>query len=172
VELLWDRAISQVLPDTPPKTIYLTTCSSISDLSNQIEPVSKYFGLFLAIDARGLDVSPISDLATQLLSRGLVYLCAWGPDCERVHDIFDEAIVGRELEATEQPEIFDGTVMTTWHSRESFKEAVWFFVHSAFATESYEHDCKDWVIATIGNPEWEQEVRRSIRSVVSNPSAG
>jgi len=160
--MLWDRAISQVLTDKPAKTIYLTACNSISDLLNQIGPASKYFGLLLAIDARGLDASPIFGVATELLARGLVYLCAWGPDCERVHDIFDEAIIGREM---------DGTVMTTWHSKEPFKEALWFFVHSAFATESYEHDCKDWVIATIGNPEWEQEARSSIGRVVCDPLA-
>lgn len=169
MEMLWDRAISQVLTDKPAKTIYLIACSSISDLSSQLGSASKYFVLLLAMDARGADVSPISDVATQLLASGLVYLCAWGPDCERVHDIFDEAIVGRELETNAPPEIFDGTVITTWHSTESFKEALWFFVHSAFATESYEHDCKDWVIATIANPEWEQEVRRSIRSIVCDP---
>jgi len=169
--MLWDRAKSQVLTDKPAKTVYLTASNSISDLSNQIGPVSRYFGLLLAIDARGLDLSPIFDVATQLLARGLVYLCAWGPDCERVHDIFDEATVSRELDSNAPPRITDGTVMTTWHSKEPFKEALWFFVHSAFATESYEHNCKDWVIATIGNPEWEQEVRSSIRSVVCGPLA-
>jgi hypothetical protein len=169
--MLWDSAISQGLPDKPAKTIYLITCSSISDVSNQIGTVSKYFGLLLAIDARGLDVSPIFDVATQLLSRGLVYLCAWGPDCERVHDIFDEAIVGRELEGTAPSEVFDGTVMTTWHSNESLEEALWFFVHSAFPAEAYASECRDWVIATIGNPEWGSEVRRSIRSVVCDPPA-
>lgn len=169
--MLWDRAISQVLPDMPAKTIYLTACNSISDLRNQIEPVSKYFGLLLAMDAREMDVSTIFDVGTQLLARGLVYLCAWGPDCQRVHDIFDEAIVERELEGKASPEISNGTVMTTWHSKETFKGALSFFVHSAFATESYEHECKQWVIATIGNSEWEQEVRMSISSVVCDPLA-
>jgi hypothetical protein len=79
--------------------------------------------------------------------------------------------VERELEEKAPPEISDGTVMTTWHSKETFKGALSFFVHSAFATESYEHVCKEWVIATIGNSEWEQEVRRSIRSVVCDPLA-
>jgi len=169
--MLWDRAISQVLPDRPAKTIYLTTCNSISDLSNQIEPVSKYFGLLLAMDTRGRDVSPIFDVATQLLASGLVYICTWGPDCERLHDIFDEAIVGRELEGNALAKIPGGTVITTWHSNESLKEVLWYFVHSAFATESYERECKDWVIATIGNAEWEQQVRRSIRGVVCDPLA-
>ncbi len=164
--MLWDRAISQVFPDSPAKTIYLATCSSISDLTNEIGPVSKYFGLLLALDTTGRAVSPIFDVATQLLANGLAYLCAWGPDCERLHDIFDEAILGRELDGNASPETSNGTVMTTWHSNESLKEVLWYFVHSAFATEGYERECKDWVIATIGNAEWEQEVRRSIRGVV------
>jgi hypothetical protein len=59
--------------------------------------------------------------------------------------------------------------MTTWHKDESLKEALQFFVHSAFATEAYASECRDWVIASIGNPEWESEVRSSIRSVICDP---
>src|SRR5262245_58549337 len=33
-------------------------------------------------------------VAELILASGCKYLCAWGPDCERVHDIFDEVIVG------------------------------------------------------------------------------
>jgi hypothetical protein len=61
--------------------------------------------------------------------------------------------------------------MTTWRKDEFLKEALQLFVHSAFATGTHASECKDWVIATIGNPEWESEVRSTIRSVICNSPA-
>ena len=169
MEKLWDRAVSQALPDRPTKTVFLTACDSISELPHKIGPTSKYFGLLLAADTRGVDPSFIDDIAAQLLEAGLVYLCAWGPDCEHLHDIFDEANLARELDGNTSSNRSDDVVMTTWHKDESLKDALHFFVHSAFATEAYASECRDWVIATIGNPEWESEVRSSIRSVICDP---
>jgi hypothetical protein len=169
VEKLWDKAVSQVLPDRPAKTVYLAVCNSISELPNCVRVGSKYFGLFLAMDARGADVSEIGKVASQLIQRGLGYLCAWGSDCERVHDIFDESSVEKELKENGGMKDSDDVVMTTSHADEPLNEALWFFVHSAFVTEGYEKGCRDWVIATIGNSEWEQEVRSTIRSIVCDP---
>jgi hypothetical protein len=171
VEKLWDKALSQALPDRPAKTVFLVPCDSISELPHKIGPTSKYFGLLLVADTRGVDPSLIEGIATQLLEAGLVYMCAWGPECERLHDIFDEADVVRGLDGNASAEPSDDVVMTTWHKDESLKEALQFFVHSAFATESYAKECRDWVIATIGNRNWEEEVRTSIRSAVSEPLA-
>lgn len=95
---------------------------------------------------------------------GLAYLCAWGPDCERVHDIFDEEDLARGLERGTHD-----VIMTTWHNDESLEEALWFFVHSASPADGYVHGCADWVIAPIANPVWEQEVREKIRRVASEP---
>jgi len=169
VEKLWDTVVSQVLPDRPAKTVFLAACDSISELPRKIGPTSKYFGLLLAADARGIDPSLIGGIATQLLEAGLVYLCAWGPDCEHLHDIFDEAALARDIDGNARREPSDDVVMTTWHKDESLKEALQFFVHSAFATESFATECRDWVIAAIGNPQWEEEVRKRIGSVVSEP---
>ena len=169
MEKLWDRAVSQALPDRPTKTVFLTACDSISELPHKIGPTSRYFGLLLAADTRGVDPSFIDDIAAQLLEAGLVYLCAWGPDCEHLHDIFDEADLARELDGKASSNGCDGVVMTTWHKDESLKEALQFFVQSAFATEAYASECRDWVIATICNPEWESEVRGSIRSAICDP---
>jgi hypothetical protein len=55
--------------------------------------------------------------------------------------------------------------MTTWHERDSLEEALWFFVHSAVPTASYRSACTDWVIAVVGNAEWEQEIRSKIAKI-------
>jgi hypothetical protein len=81
--------------------------------------------LFLAADSRALSVDEISRIAEKFLDAGLRYLCAWGPDCERVHDIFDEVYVGDGTE----PYKFE--LMTTWHVEDSLGEALRFFLNSA-----------------------------------------
>jgi hypothetical protein len=129
-----------------------------------VDPHSTHFGLFLALDAREIDSKRLGEPAARLLKRGLAYLCAWGPDCELVHDIFDEEDVARDLGRDTHD-----VIMTTWHKDESLEEALWFFVHSAFPADGYVRDCTDWVIAPIANPGWEQEIREKIRRVAFEP---
>lgn len=43
-------------------------------------------------------------------------------------------------------------------------EALWFFLNCAFATKSYEQTCADWIIATIGNEQWEATNRADVAS--------
>jgi hypothetical protein len=116
------------------------------------------------MDAREIGAKRLGEPAARLLKRGLAYLCAWGPDCERVHDIFDEKDLARDLKRDTHD-----VIMTIWHDDESLEEALWLFVHSAFPADGYVHGCTDWVIAPIANPGWEQEIREKIRSVAFEP---
>ena len=57
------------------------------------------------------------------LRSGMVYFCAWGPGCERFHDIVDEVVVEDQM----GERIFVGnnesdTIMTTWHDDEPLHE--------------------------------------------------
>ena len=61
----------------------------------------------------------ISDIANWALDQGAVYVCVWGPDCERVHDIIDEVIVNRNPGETDED-----VIMTTWHDDEALNEAL------------------------------------------------
>ena len=56
-----------------------------------------------------------------MLEQGIAYLCVWGTDCERVHDLFDLERMPDEPKGR--------VVMTTWHSKESLSEALWFFAN-------------------------------------------
>jgi hypothetical protein len=146
--------------DFPEKVFYLCPNDSIDNLGDRTSHSSANFGLFIAIDANGVTDDSILQGAKKLLSQGLACLCAWGPDCERVHDLFD--VAAREINSELSD---DDVIMTSWHSGESLEEALWFFVHAAFVTGKFEKTCKDWIIAPISNPEWEQLVRSKIAQI-------
>jgi hypothetical protein len=147
--------IFELVPKYPPKDLYLCLIGDIELLGAAVMPSSRHFGLFLALDAGMIGAETIRRVAEDLLRQGLVCLCAWGPDCERVHDIFDEVDVAMD------PEPNKPVVMTTWHSDESLEEAVWFFVNSAFSDEAYAPTCRDWIFAPVANREWEKSIRDS-----------
>jgi hypothetical protein len=127
--------------------------SGPSDVSSLIAHRKSHFACFLAWDTRDVSVQAISALAEVLFDRGLAYLCAWGPGCERVHDIFDEV----ELGLRNRPP--DSVVMTTWHASEPLEEALWFFVNSTFPDAAYEDSCPEGIAITIGNSEWAASVK-------------
>ena len=167
MELLISGLYSQereIFPEAPARVLYLCPVESVGDLPNKIQPSSPNFGLLLAMDARGEANQEILEAGAKLVEKGLACFCAWGPDCERVHDLFDEAARKKNDELTG-----DDVIMTTWHSRDTLIEAMWFFIHAAFPTQSFEPSCVDWIIAPIRNRDWEQEVRTKIRDVAFIP---
>ncbi|MBZ5596979.1 MAG: hypothetical protein LAN83_01545 [Acidobacteriia bacterium] len=146
--------------DFPERDFYLCPSNSLDEVVDKITPRTPYFGFFVLMDARGVADDSIKESAKKLLAKGLVCLCAWGPDCERVHDLFDAA--DDEIHPCSTYEDF---VMTTWQSRDTLEEALWYFVRCGMISDKYEMKCKDWIIAPIENPEWEQEVRSKISKV-------
>jgi hypothetical protein len=160
-----DSQVSMIFPHKPPaRAVFLCPAQSIGDLPERIKTSSPNFGLLLAIDAKGVKSQEILEAGTKLAEKGLAYLCAWGPDCERVHDLFDEAAQKKNDELTG-----DDVIMTTWHSGDTLIEALWFFLHGAFPTQSFQASCLDWIIAPIRNRGWEQEVRNKIQEVAFSP---
>jgi hypothetical protein len=106
------------------------------------------------MDATRLQDDCIRAVARTLIDGGLASLSVWGPDCSRVHD---------QLDLERDPdEADDRTVMTTWHDDEPLSQAVWYFDYCAFVDTQFEHDCTDWVAISVGNEDWEREIRRSL----------
>jgi hypothetical protein len=93
MEKLVSNVRSEALPEQPRKEIYLCRASSLQQPVVSIKPTSKHFGLLLVMDAVSLPDAALFQAAKDLISKGLVYLCAWGPDCERVHDRVRSAMV-------------------------------------------------------------------------------
>jgi hypothetical protein len=75
-------------------------CSLFSEFAGDFAAVegvvlpSAHTVLLIAADARGVPADMIRRAAEHLLQSGLTFVCVWGPDCERVHDIFDQAYLG------------------------------------------------------------------------------
>jgi hypothetical protein len=105
--------------------------------------------LLVAADPRALDGPALVDIAAQLIRLGASYVCCWGPDCERLHDCFDEADLLVNGDATD-----DRVVMTTSHEGEPLEEAIWFAIDAAFPTAAYENGTSTTVIASVANPSW------------------
>jgi hypothetical protein len=114
------------------------------------------FVCLLAWDAAGVPSESIGRLARHLITNGCVYICAWGPDCERVHDIFDETDM--ELHAGD-----DAVVMSTWHDREPLSEAIWFALNSTWPDEAYADGCNSVVGISIGNSGWTAEMSEAFK---------
>jgi hypothetical protein len=108
--------------------LFISELASFEELE-RAELTAKPLTLFIAGDSRALSVNEIGRIAEKFLDQGLRYLCAWGPDCQRLHDIFDEVVVGDGTEP------YDFEIMTTRHEDDSFDEALWFFMNSANVDE-------------------------------------
>lgn len=120
----------------------------------EVTPEAPRFGLLLACDARGLSAETVGSVAKALYARGLCYLCVWGPDCERVHDIFDE--VGAAI---------DRFVMTTWHKNEPIEEAAWFFISCAIPGEQAgpaDGRAPDWIAISVRNSTWLRQMETAL----------
>lgn len=118
-------------------------------LASEINLPSARFVLFVAANTSGIDSPKLVTIAETILKRGATYVCCWGPDCERLHDCFDEADVYHALDDDEAP-----VVMTTWHGDESLEEAAWFALHTASPHPGLEEGTNAVLLATVGNPDW------------------
>jgi hypothetical protein len=136
--------------------------SGPKDLSSPIAIHGKHCVLFLAMDACPMSADEISSIANWALDQGAVYLCVWGPDCERVHDIIDEAVVSRNPGETDED-----VIMTTWHEDETIEEALWFAVNSAFPAGAYEQTCKTFVTIAVGSQDWGSQIAKKLSKSVS-----
>src|SRR4051812_387314 len=141
-------------PEGPlDRQLFALQVSASSDVLAATQGVAPHFAVFLAWDATSVATEEISSLATLLHNRGLAYLCAFGPDCERVHVIFDE--VELELDGARPS---DSVIMTTWHSDQGLEDALWFFVYNSFPDAAYEDTCHTGIAVTIGNSQWATQV--------------
>ena len=137
------------------------TVSGPKDFSSPINIHGEHCVLFIAMDARPMSTNEISDIANWALDQGAVYVSAWGPDCERVHDIIDEVLVDRNPGETDED-----VIMTTWHDDETLEEALWFAVNSAFAVGNYEQTCMTLVTVTVANQDWGSQIAKTLSESV------
>lgn len=147
--------------------VFMLGAPSIDRLPARLRLPRTRFVCLLAMDANPVSVNAIAETAEKLLNAGTAYFCCWGPDCERVHDIIDEVLVGRGVTP-----IAWADVMTTWH-KDSLQEAVEFFLWSAMPADVYLPQCSSAVAIRVGNEfdvvELELQVLSSMSAPPSNP---
>jgi hypothetical protein len=114
-------------------------------------PEGRHFVLFLAWDALGVSEDAVVQLARELVRKGLAYLVAWGPDCERVHDLFDSVDVELNSDSNIGPET---VIMSTWHDKEPLTEALWFSLNTAYPAPPYNETAVATIAVAIGNAAW------------------
>ncbi|MGC3989417.1 MAG: hypothetical protein QM796_07015 [Chthoniobacteraceae bacterium] len=139
---------------TPECPLFSEFVPDFAALERMILP-SAHTVLLIVADARGVHTDTIARMAEWLLASGLIYVCVWGPDCERVHDIFDEVHAG---DGRTEPSF---TLMSTWHSNEPLEEAIWFFIMSAFPLDT-EIETTSYLAVTIGSADWSAIVSHAL----------
>lgn len=122
---------------------------------------SKYFTLLLCADFQNSPVKEIAELAARLMNSGNVYFCAWGPACEKAHDIYDEEIVHRDLEGR-----LAYHVDTTWHDDEPIEEALWFVLFTAMVADEHWEKCST-VVVSVGNEGWRDRLEEDLHDIAA-----
>ena len=138
-----------------PKTgrdLFVLTVVSPEDLPPEFRGPRPRFVCLLVWDATAATGQAVDRVAEWLLTAGAVYVCCWGPDCERVHDAVDAADIRHNPDC-------DPVVMTTWHDGEPLAEAVYFALNTTRPDGRYAEGCTSAVAVCIGNPVWADAVR-------------
>lgn len=143
----------------PSPAHYVLELATLGELPADLSALGPNFACLVAADTRGVPTVEIGRFALSLLESGAAYICAWGEDCERVHDVFDEEWVGDGT----QPDRFGAGIMTTWHSEETFDDALAFLLLDA--RRGAIRNSVPSVVIVVGLP----ECARRAREVLADP---
>jgi len=147
------------------RDLYFLSVGEARSLPDSISLPCEKFAVFLAFDATGLNHAEIAPIAQALLRAGAVYLCCYGPDCERVHDIIDEELLQSTLDQRDASSV----VMTTWHSDDPLEDALLFFVFNSYPDDEYFDACKAGLAISI-HPSWGDRIIRGLRDLTAAKS--
>jgi hypothetical protein len=140
-------------PETD-RDLYILSVNSVEDIPDFVLN-SKLFGVLFVWDSSDTPDQGLVSIGKKLIGLGAAHFCTWGPDCERLHDAIDHADHN-----SDRP---DGAVlMTTWHDKEPLKDALWFFLNTAFAHGAYDTECRASIAIVVNNPTWAQECAEAL----------
>ena len=132
--------------------LFLAQPPELDAWPDELPEVDGEFIAFVAVDATGFGRDELERFARKLLRQHAAYFCVWGPDCERVHDVFDEV---RDRDAP-------APVTTTWHADDTLDQAVWFALYTACPHDQFIETCTATVFVVVGSNEWAEQVRRAL----------
>ncbi len=108
--------------------------------------ISGRFIACLAMDGSQATDEELKTIAGDLIQAGCVYICCWGPDCERVHDLIDQEDLALHPEGPWN--------MTTWHPDVPLSEALWFSINSAWPGSAFDERTHAVVGVSFKNEAW------------------
>jgi|WetSurMetagenome_2_1015567.scaffolds.fasta_scaffold16151_3 hypothetical protein len=143
------------------RPIYFAALPSLADWPETRPAPLADFALLLLIDARSLGDADIHRFSRTFLSQGIKYLCVWGPESEKVHDIFDEELSAPPIGDVQGHSPDRQLITTTWHT-EALDEAIFYFLNCAHPCGPPTDPSDSWVVAAVGNPQWAKQVRERL----------
>jgi hypothetical protein len=144
------------------RSVFSLAIDALDSFPSKLSLPRQHFVLLVACDATLIENSVVAKFAKLIMDLGAVYVCAWGPDCERVHDIFDEVFVDHGIQDTNSwPH-----VMTTWHENESLDEALWFMLNTAYPDEAVVRTCNACLAVSVANDDWAAQINRRLTNLV------
>jgi hypothetical protein len=123
-----------------------------------------HFVTLLVWNADGASTEAVTLVVKELFARGASYLCAWGSDCERVHDFAEEEdAYPSELASPE-----DAVRLTTWHADEELGEAIDFFLQCTEPDAFYAPSTKASLLLCIGPEDVAAKARQVLRDQLTD----
>jgi hypothetical protein len=149
------------------RELFLVTLDRLGQWAN-VEPRFDFFTTLIATDARKLRDDEILGVAEQMVRQHCGYVCTWGPDCERVHDVYDKALLLAEYGPNKLPSSDRAFLMSTWHDKEPLDDALWFALH-AFPTDAgdgfdYQGSGVPPFVAVTTSADWAGQIRRRLQN--------
>ena len=143
------------------RQIYTLMIDGLDKYPTNLVLPSPYFTCFLACDTQGVPDTVIRNFADILVKEGVVDVAIWGPDCQRVHCIFDSVCIQREID--------DGinypVVGTTDHAYDTLEDALDFLVTVINPDEAYQDHCTATLVIAVANSEWLLRMENVLREV-------
>ena len=138
------------------RELYFIAAPDFAALPESFSFPSQHFVALLVADTTQVAAETLGSFSRALLSSGCSFFCAWGPGCERAHDLFDEECL-----------FASAVIMTTWHDDEPLDEAIWYFLRTTFPHDAYWHGTHSALAIVVGDPHWASHVERRLRDIPS-----
>jgi hypothetical protein len=157
--IMQELKIEYIRPGSYNRQLFSLALPNLEMPPTDIKLPGPHFVCLLCCNARGITDKTILSAANMLLRNGLVYLCAWGPDCERVRQLFETAALVWN----------SGMVVLTTHLDDSLDEAVVYFRDIAHPALAYEQTCRTGLAISVADHEWAVQIQQRLACPSENP---
>jgi hypothetical protein len=138
------------------RELYFVAVPDFAALPRAFSLPSRHFAALLVADTAQVATDALSAFSRDLLRAGCSYFCAWGPGCERAHDLFDQECL-----------FTPAVIMSTWHADDTLDDALWYFLRATFPDDAYWDTTRSALAVVVGDAHWAAHVERRLRDIPS-----